>query len=317
MLAPRIDYHTMKTFGLLSLLLLFCLPAQAEEPVVLVTIKPLRWLVQALAPADANVQTLIPDGQSPHDFQLRPLDVARIQQSALLVWVGPGLEPWLKQIADRLPANRQFVFLPHTFHDHGAKQHNNAHADHAEEKVAETDPHIWLDPIALREQSTQVSKSLLAIYPAKADEINRRLTQFQETISVLDQEVSAQLKPVAQTGFVVYHDGYQRIVQRYHLNQRAAVWRHESIPAGAKERAALLALLNSGDVKCLFYEPEYGRDAVNGWLSGAASKVKLVELDTLGQNIKDDADAYPRFMWDMVGKMAGCLQTDQSQTTIP
>ena len=79
-------------------------------------------------------------------------------------------------------------------------------------------------------------------------------------------------------------------------------------PAGARERSELLTLLNSGDVKCLFYEPEHGRDAVNSWLGSAAIKVKMVELDPLGENITDGTDAYERFMRDMTGKMAGCLQ---------
>jgi zinc transport system substrate-binding protein len=301
----------MKTLRPLLLFLLFSTSLRADEPVVLVTIKPLAWLVQALAPAGADVQALIPDGQSPHDYQLRPVDVARIQHSVLLVRVGPGLEPWLVQVADRLPAAKQVVLLPHSFHDHDADEHE--HAD----DVMSTDPHIWLDPLALREQSISLSQALLQIYPANAEEIHQRLAQFQQDMSALDKEISAQFSPLSKTGFVVYHDGYQRLVQRYHLNQRAAVWHHESIPAGARERSALLTLLNSSDVKCLFYEPEHGRDAVNSWLGNAATQVKMVELDPLGESIPAGADAYKRFMHEVVGKMAGCLQSDQPRNSIP
>jgi zinc transport system substrate-binding protein len=282
----------------------FSAPAN-EPPVVLVTVKPLGWLVQALAPADADVQVLVPGGQSPHDYQLRPADVARIQRSALLVWVGPGLEPWLDQMADRLPPDRQQVLLPHAFHEHAGHEHEH-------ETAMNTDPHVWLDPLALREQAVPLSQALVQLYPAQADEIRQRLAQFQQDMSALDQEMSATFRPLSQAGFVVYHDGYQRLVQRYHLNQRAAVWQHDSIPAGAKERAALLGVLNSGDVKCLFYEPEHGRDAVNSWLGSAATQVKMAELDPLGETITDGADAYERFMRNLAGKMAGCLQPDKS-----
>ena len=294
---------------LLSLTLLFPLfsaPTHADEPpVILVTIEPLAWLLQALAPVGANVQTLVPNGQSPHDYQLRPADVVSIQHSALLVWVGPGLEPWLDQIANRLPANRQLALLPQSFHEHDEHKHDEH--EHAE-AATNTDPHIWLDPLVLREQATSMSQALIKIYPAKVNEINQQLAQFQQKMSALDKEIAAQFAPVSKTGFVVYHDGYQRLVQRYHLNQRAAVWHHESIPAGARERSELLALLNSGDVKCLFYEPEHGRDAVNSWLDSAATKVKMVELDPLGETVPAGADAYARFMRELTGKIAGCLQ---------
>ncbi|HRF88866.1 MAG TPA: zinc ABC transporter substrate-binding protein, partial [Pseudomonadales bacterium] len=73
----------------------FVVSAQAAEPVVLVTVKPLAWVAQALVPANVDVQVLLPEGVSPHDYQLRPADVQRVNSSALLVWVGPVLEPWL------------------------------------------------------------------------------------------------------------------------------------------------------------------------------------------------------------------------------
>ena len=303
---------SMKSLFSLLLLFLFSTSLRAEEPVLLVTVKPVAWIVQALAPEGANVQMLIPDGQSPHGYQLRPADVARIQHSVLLVWVGPALEPWLDQIADRLPANRQLALLPHSFHDH---DHDHDSEEHGHAEVAtNTDPHIWLNPIALREQAIPIAQALIKVYPAKANEINQRLVKFQQNMDVLDTEIAVQFSLVSQTGFIVYHDGYQQLVQRYHLNQRAAVWHHESIAAGAKERAALLNLLNSGDVKCLFYEPEHGRDAVNSWLGGSATKVNMVELDLLGEHIPNGADAYERFMRNLAGKMAGCLQLNQPQT---
>ena len=273
------------------------------EPVVLVTIKPLAWLVRSLAPAGADVQVLIPDGQSPHDYPLRPADMVRIQRSALLVWVGPGLEPWLVQTAGRLSSSQQLAFLPHSLHEHEEHSEEEGH-----EQRIENDPHLWLDPQAMRAQVAPLAAHLKQLYPAQVDEIDSRAAQLSAVLNNLDQEIGAQLKPVQAQGFVVYHDGYQRLVQRYHLNQRAAVWHHESIPAGAKERAALLALLNGNNVACLFYEPEHGRDAVNGWLGNASTKVKMVELDPLGEHVADSADAYERFMRDLVGKMVGCLQ---------
>lgn len=298
----------MKTLRPLLLLMLFSTSLHADEPVVLVTIKPLVWLVQALAPASADVQVLVPDGQSPHDYQLRPADVARIQRSALLLRVGPGLEPWLVQVADRLPAAKQVVLLPHSFHEHDADEHEHEHDHEHADDAMNADPHIWLDPLVLREQAIPVAQALLQVYPGQANDINQRLAQFQRDMGALDNDIAAQLSPASKTGFVVYHDGYQRLVQRYHLNQRAAVWHHESIPAGARERSALMALLNSGEVQCLFYEPEHGRDAVNSWLGTAATTVKMVELDPLGEKIPAGADAYARFMRELVGKMAGCLQ---------
>lgn len=295
-------------------LLLFPLLLRADEPVVLVTVKPLAWLVQAIAPPGSRIEVLVPEGRSPHDYQLRPADVAHLGRSALLVWVGPGLEPWLVQVAARRPAAHHFALLPmslHEAHDHDGHGHEEEHDEPVEASVvaaAGNDPHVWLDPLALREQIVPLALRLKQVYPAQADDIDRRAARFMQDLTALDAEIAAQFAPVAARGFVVYHDGYQRLVQRYHLNQRSAVWRHESVPAGARERAALLALLRAGDVQCLFYEPEHGADAVAGWLGTAAKSVRMVELDPLGQDVADGADSYPRFLRGLAGKIVGCLR---------
>jgi zinc transport system substrate-binding protein len=278
--------------------LLWCLigwatSAQAAEPVVLVTVKPLAWLAQALTPAGVTVQVLVPEGVSPHEYQLRAADALRVKNSALLLWVGPAMESWLAQLAQQQPANKNLALLPDALHaDESTHEHE-----------AQRDPHIWLDPIALREHANGLATRLIEVFPADEKNIRQRQAQFEKDMTVLDAELSAIFAPVAAQGFVVYHDGYQRLVQRYHLNQRAAVWQHESIAGGVRDRAKLLQLLNSGSVRCLFYEPEHGADIVNNWLGNAAQSVNIVELDPLGTSAINYAD----FLRGLSGKMAGCL----------
>lgn len=290
-----------KISGILWLLLSMVAPLRAAEPTVLVTVKPLAWVVQALLPAGVDVSVLVPAGISPHDYQLRPADVLRVKRSDLLVWVGPGMEPWLMQLAQQVPPEKQIELLPRSLDDH---EHHEQTATHT---AIENDPHIWLDPLALRAQAAPLATRLVTLFPTQEKNIRAQQAQFEQAMTALDAELAATLSPVAAQGFVVYHDGYQRLVQRYHLNQRAAVWHHESLPVGAQERANLLQLLNSGSVRCLFYEPEHGRDAVQQWLGRAAQSVHMVELDPLGEKIPTGTDAYALFMRDLVGKIASCL----------
>lgn len=271
----------------------------AANPVILTTIQPLAWMAQAIAPAGANVQVLLPPTMSPHEYQLRPADVAKVQHSALLLWVGPAMEPWLVQWAKQLPAEKNLALLPNVLHEDESPHDEAVHS-------TERDPHLWLDPLALRAQAPALAEKLIAIFPQQADEIHQRQQQFEKTMTALDAELVARFSPVAVQGFVVYHDGYQRLVQRYHLNQRAAVWHHESIATGARDRAKLLQLLNSGSVRCLFYEPEHGADVVQSWLGNAAKNVRMVEIDPLGASAKN----YVNFMRDLSKKMTTCLASN-------
>jgi zinc transport system substrate-binding protein len=234
---------------------------------------------------------------SPHEYQLRPADVLRVRNSALLVWVGPAMEPWLAQLVSQQPAHKNLAPLP-------ADAPHMDDGTHGPEHDVQRDPHIWLNPLALREKANAVAVHLMGLFPEHTEEIHQRQVQFEKDMAVLDTELSARFSPVAARGFVVYHDGYQRLVQRYHLNQRAAVWHHESIAGGVRDRAKLLELLNGGGVRCLFYEPEHGADVINNWLGKAAQSVKMVELDPLGAAVND----YTDFLRGLSEKMVGCLQ---------
>lgn len=218
------------------------------------------------------------------------------------------MESWLQQVSARLPTEKRLVLLPDSV-DEDEEGHGHEHAGKiltAED--VNRDPHVWLDPLAMRALAPMIAKRLQVLYPASAEDIASRLEKFQQAMSVLDAEMSTKFSTVAARGFVVYHDGYSRLVRHYGLQQRAAVWHHEGVPTGARERATLLKLLDSGDVACLFYEPEHGRDVVNSWLGDAAKNVKMVELDPLGQNIRPDADAYPVFLRTLAWQIVDCLR---------
>lgn len=283
-------------------------PVWATPVTVVTSIRSLQWMVQALLPPEVAVVSLVPPGQSMHEYRLRPADLPTVQQAAVLVWSGPGMEPWLVQLAARLPPERVLTLLPtsaETDHDHAGVVHEQLSTSLA------ADAHFWLDPVDMIGFADVLAAGLAKALPEQAVAIRQRLPVFQQALSRLDGMAAQAFAPVQQRGFVVYHDSYGRLVSRYHLNQQAVVWHHEAIPAGARERAALLSKLRAGDVSCVFHEPEYGQDAVTGWLSPAATGVRVQELDPLGSVVQGaGVAAYSQFFETLVGNMVGCLSGD-------
>ena len=282
----------------------------ADALVVVASIRPVQWLVEALAPAGTQVRTLLPVGQSAHEYALRPNDVAMVKTSDLLVWVGPAMEPWLAQLSKNLPAERSLALQPaESRHLQGVLyEHGDGHSHEAVSTALTADPHVWLDPVFMAGAAEQVAAQLQQHLPGQKDVIQARLQVFQLAMTALDQELQSRFASVKEAGFVVYHDSYAPLVRRYGLNQRGAVWRHEAMTAGARDRAALRALLQDGSVKCVFYEPEYGREAVASWLAQDATGVRVAELDPLGAAMEDSPDAYVRLMRQLADSMHLCLQ---------
>ena len=273
---------------------------EKKEITIVASIRPLQWLVEALAPPGAYVQALLPKGQSAHDYALRPADVVSVQNSDLLVWVGPSMEPWLMQLSKRLPTGRSVAVLPFM------PAHDHEHPDDVSESLM-AEPHIWLDPLQMADAAEAITLQLRRLYPDQQILLQQRLVTFQHEMTQLNAALQAQLTPIQAKGFVVYHDSYGVFVKRYGLTQRGAVWHHEAIAAGPRERAALKRLLKDGSVKCVFYEPEYGRDAVESWLAQTSTGVSVMQLDPLGDDIAGGEGAYKHFMHELADGFSRCL----------
>lgn len=277
----------------------------AAEPTVVTSIRPVQWLVEALAPPGMHVQTLLPPGQSAHDYMLRPADVVTVRNSDLLVWIGPAMEPWLLQLSQQMPELKSMALLPN------AQEHD--HVEHQEDVLSEAltvDPHAWLDPVAMANMAEPVASRLQQLLPDQALLVRQRLAAFQQEMKTLDAELRSQFALVQHVGFVVYHDSYGPLVARYQLNQRAAVWHHEAMVTGVRDRANMITLLKSGEIACVFYEPEYGREAVMSWLAQTSTGVKVAELDPQGSLMSVAGGTYSQFMHTLANGISDCLKAN-------
>lgn len=128
--------------------------ARADVPRVAVDIAPVHSIVAAVMGALGTPDLIIPTGASPHDHQLRPSEARVLSQADVLIWVGPGLTPWLAGPAETLAGgaeNMALVDVPKTVlldmrtgatfgaHDHSLVDEPGDHGDHEDD--AEHDDH--------------------------------------------------------------------------------------------------------------------------------------------------------------------------------
>src|SRR3546814_3357308 len=76
-------------------------PAAAAVTVV-ASIKPVHSLVAAVMQGAGSPHLIVAGGASPHATSLKPSDAAALEQAAVMVWVGEGLEAFLASSLDTL-----------------------------------------------------------------------------------------------------------------------------------------------------------------------------------------------------------------------
>lgn len=247
---------------------------------VLASLHPLALMAASVVDVE-QIETLVPKGMTPHDFSLRPSDIDRIQNADLVLWAGPETEPYLKGFVKRWP-EKNWLDISQFAHD---------------TKI--TDPHWWLSPSIMIAAQQQLAATLEL--PAG---------DFSETINNYVAQAQAELKPLSEQGFWVFHQAYDHYVDLMGLNQLGAFTLSPEHKPGGRTLQKIRKQLSSGEVVCVFSEPEYSPALVETVLKG--STANRGELDPMALSIPLQKDGYLLYLQDMTQRFKACLTITES-----
>lgn len=297
---------------------------QAQADTVMASVKPLSLITAELLVNVAEVDTLLRDGASPHDFALRPSDRKRLNNTDLLIWVGPDIEPYLEKVIDASKVEHLAMLDEHAEHgeddhrdsDHEEEHHHDEHEghEHEEEHHDAHDEHEghdhaglhpWLDIETVEHFAEELSVELQHHFPAKASQIKENETAFLASLKQFESQAKEQLEPVHQKGFLVFHDAYDGFVNHFDLNQVGYFTVSPELKPGAKHLAELRETLEHSGVSCVFKEPQYRPALIDSITRGF--EVHVGELDPLASDVALAQGAYVNFMQGLVDEFTECL----------
>lgn len=284
------DYRRMLS-ALRVLLLIgaywFAQNALAEAPPlrVLTSIRPLQLIALAVGGDAIRVEALLDPQFSPHDYQLRPSDRAKLNNTDVVLWVGPQLEAFLQAPLSALPKNIVKVAL---------------------QDDIDTDPHIWMDPIATIQIAQHMSAQFAALRPERRAYFESNTKRLAAALMQMDAEYRAQIKSASELrGFMVSHDAYGRFERRYGFSHRAALTDAADMPPSAKSLLAIERELADGRIACIWRQPQesklYERLV-------AERKIRSVTIDAMATQIPAVADGILQFYQRLWAAAISCLR---------
>jgi zinc transport system substrate-binding protein len=181
-----------------------CGPAKSSSggrTSVVAAFYPLAFAAQQIGGSDVNVENLTPTGGEPHDLELAPQAVARIERADLVLYLSHGFQP---AVSDAVRSAR------------GTKLDALAglplHAARNQEASLTADPHVWLDPQLFEKIVTRIGAALHR--PAAARALVAKLR-------TLDAQYRRGLAHCARRDIVTSHAAFGYLAQRYGLQQVA------------------------------------------------------------------------------------------------
>jgi len=308
-------FFTLSAATLLSSL---ALPAHSA---VVASIKPLGFIAAAISEGITPVEVLLPDGASEHDYSLRPSDVKRIKNADLVIWIGPEMEAFLTKPASALPAskNLEIAALPAVKSQliRGGEDEDEHEESHASDKSEEQDSshthhhhgeynmHLWMSPKIAQESAVAIHGKLLELMPESKAKLDANLQQFEAALAETDKHIGAQLAPVRNKGYFVFHDAYSYFEKHYGLSPAGHFTVNPEIQPGAQRLHQIRTQLVEQKAVCVFAEPQF-RPAVIDAVSRGTS-VRKGTLDPLGMGISLTKDSYVKFLSQLSSQYASCL----------
>jgi zinc/manganese transport system substrate-binding protein len=155
-----------------------------------------------------EVEQIVPDGASPHDFELSAQDRQRLEEADVVIANGSGLE-------SGIPLDELDVPV-WTLTAHVGDLRRPLQVE-GEDEEGSIDPHVWMDPTRVATALPSLADSLADADPDHADEYRARADRYARELRSLDREIADTVAsiPPRDRELVTSHDSIGYLAQRY------------------------------------------------------------------------------------------------------
>ena len=179
-------------------------PVTQESKLNIVTsFYPIFEFAKQVGGDKVDVASLIPLGVEPHDFEPTIQQIQNAENADVIFYNGLGLEgSWISKIN-----NDNLV-------DTSTRSNFT--------KTGNTiDPHIWLDPILVKNQVKNIEDVLVKLDPVNRNYYHNNAVNFTMALESLDRLIKSTLQTCDKKDFIAFHDAFSYFAKRYGLNQHS------------------------------------------------------------------------------------------------
>lgn len=212
---------------------------------IVTTIFPLYDFAKNIGRDKVEVSLLLPPGVEAHNFEPKPNDIVKINQSDVFIYTGKFMEPWAEDIVKGI-FDRNVIVV-------------NASTDVTRVKQMRThdsiDPHIWLDFDNDKIMIQTITRAMSERDPLNASYYRNNAEQYQNKLSTLDAKYQNNLSR-CKSHEIMYggHYAFGYLADRYNLKYIAAQGISPDSEPTAKDLIQLVEHIRNNNIQYIFYE---------------------------------------------------------------
>ena len=253
-------------------------------------------MIRNVAGDRAVVDSIIPAGAGPEDYEPKPDDARKLADADLVVSNGVGLDDFLdgliaaagQESATRLILGEGLDTIT---------------------VEGEENPHFWLDPgIVADHYVPAIGATLAELDPAGAEVYEANAAGYIDEIQGMDTANLAKVETIPATDrkLVTFHDAFPYFAEHYGFELVGVIVDNVGQEPTASELAALVEAVKDADVKAVFSEAQFSPDLARTLAdeAGVTQVVTTLYNDTVGP---PPADTYIKMMEWTVNEVVEAL----------
>lgn len=302
-------YWIRTTTALWAAVVLASPAAAAGKPLrVVTTIPPLAMLAAQIGGESVVVRSLLAAGADPHTYEPRPSDAAALQDADIVISLGSSMDDWLGESIR--PRDGAIVVRLDDGDGCPAAQAATSGADGQEEGDSR-DPHIWLDPLWVRDRAlVSIGRVLAAADRDDAEGFGRRQKELAEELTRLEAAIRSDLAGAPTRSFLAWHPAWGCFAGRFDLHCAGSVGESEGREPSLKAMIAAVKAGEGAGVRAVLVEPQ--EDDRHARVLADELHVDLVTVDPLGDLKSKDRATYGALMRFNGRAFAKALGADNS-----
>ena len=137
-------------------------------------------------------------------------------------------------------------------HDDHDKHEEGGHDGHDHDY--EFDPHIWLDPILVKQQVNVIRDGLIQADPENKEHYEENARIYNNKMDALDMKIGTALSSCQKDTIVPYHNAFTYLGERYDIHIMALGGVAPDAETSAAEIAEFVDFVKDNDIKVIFSE---------------------------------------------------------------
>jgi len=190
---------------------------------VIAAFYPLAYAAERIGGPAYDVRNLTPPGAEPHDLELTPRTIGRIEDADVVLYLGHGFQPAVAKAAREGPGTRVDLLAGLPLHG--------------------SDPHVWLDPVLYARVARRIASVL-----------HRPAAPFLADLRRLDGEYRRGLRHCARREIVTSHEACGYLAARYGLEQVAITGITPESEPSPQRLADVIRLVRKTHATTVFFE---------------------------------------------------------------